>query len=91
MSTYSCKPCDYRTDFDKRFITTVSGWVLARDTDPLHPLPETYKKMRENYTYKYLNEITGYENNTIQTRASCPCAGKMSLPHDTVDERFSYI
>lgn len=92
MSKQSCKPCDYRTEFDKRVISTVGEWVLDQDTDPLNPKPEQYKKkIKENYHYNYSTGVSGYENNTIQTRPTCSCNGKKSLPHDTVDEGFSFV
>jgi hypothetical protein len=53
----SCKPCDYRTDFDKKVIDLSCPWVLSQDTDPLVPLPkivrEDLAKKRENYHYDY--------------------------------------
>jgi hypothetical protein len=93
MSVKSCKPCDYRTEFDKRVISIVSEWALSQDTDPVNPKPEAYKKkINEKYSYNYSSELTGYENNTIQTRASCPCNGRQSLPNDSfISERYSFV
>jgi len=78
--------CNYRTDFDKQIISMSMPWVLSRDTDPLNPKPEHYKKkVGEHYMYQYMNEVSGYDNNTIQTRASCPCNGRMNLPNSNVN------
>jgi hypothetical protein len=74
--------CDYRTDFDKRIISMSMPWVLAQDTDPLAPKPEPYKKKsKESYMYKYMNEVSGYTNNTLENHVSCPCGGRrMNMP-----------
>lgn len=57
MNTNTCKPCEYRTDFDKKVIDLSCPWVLSRDTDPLVPLPriirEDAAKKKENYSYDY--------------------------------------
>ena len=56
MST-TCKPCDYRTDFDKNNIGMSCPWALSQDTDPLVPLPriirEDAAKKKESYSYGY--------------------------------------
>jgi len=58
MNTNSCKPCGYRTDFDKQIINMACPWVLSQDTDPLVPLPKIVRedaaKKKENYHSDYV-------------------------------------
>ena len=78
--------CNYRTDFDKQIISISMPWVLSQDTDPLNPKPEPYKKkIGEKYMYEYMNEVSGYDDNTLRNRASCPCNGRMNLPNSNVN------
>ena len=70
MNSNSCKPCGYRTDFDKQIISMSCPWTLAQDTDPLVPLPkiirENAAKKRENYHYDYLIQSNLCANCTVK-------------------------